>query len=156
MKNKVIAVDTKSTKILDHLTEAEDMLSLYLQISKGNAPKKLSVLGFFMNPLTVLPDGAKFVAKRLEDKLVKAYSQEPITYIRLSTNLTMLQRIMYLAQPTTLKTIDNPYLKEDLSKALQMKLNVFNIKPDDFFDEFNELTGRTKKSQQEGKMRASS
>ncbi|MEI7942326.1 MAG: hypothetical protein WCH76_04050 [Candidatus Riflemargulisbacteria bacterium] len=122
MKNKVIALDKSLTKILDHLEERENLLTLYLQLSKGNTPKNLAITGFFINPLTIFPNYAKSVARRLQQSLRDAYVQDPLTYIRLSTNIPILQRTMLLEHATSLEIINNPALKQKIYSALRSKL----------------------------------
>lgn len=122
MKNKVIALDKSLTKILDHLEERENLLTLYLQLSKGNTPKNLAITGFFINPLTILPNYAKSAARRLQQSLRDAYVQDPLTYIRLSTNIPILQRTMLLEHATSLEIINNPDLKQKIYSALRSKL----------------------------------
>ncbi|GEM_PF-4032971 len=141
MKNKLISMDKNLAKWLDNLTEKEEMLALYLNISKGNSPKNLSIVGFFMNPLTILPSGAARVAKNLENKLRETYKQYPLVYIRLSTNIPMLQRIMVLEQPTTLRLLMNPSLKKNVRLALECKLRGLNVPPSDFLKGFTKLSG---------------
>lgn len=141
MKNKTISFNNKLSKWFDTLPEKEEVLALYLQIANGHTPKHVSILGFLINPLTVLPDGAKRVATNFQEKLRKLYLQNPLLYIRMSANMPMLQRIMVLEQPTTMNFINNPNTKTEFLSVLKMKLLFFNVDIKTFNKGLKDLNG---------------
>ncbi|MDD4526512.1 MAG: hypothetical protein PHF25_00575 [Candidatus Margulisbacteria bacterium] len=137
MNHKVIAFNKNLAKWLDNLTEKENALAIYLQLEKGNAPKNVKLSGFFINPLALIPTYAKGAATRLENQLGDAYKQDPLSYIRLSTNIPMLQRIMVLEQPTTIGILEDIALSKDIYRALNAKFIGFEYPFENFIKELS-------------------